>query len=301
METLRKKRTSRGKKFIEDDVQTTLFKYYGNISKDLRPWPAFPSSLPCQETETCMGRACHTLRQNHPSRHLWVWGTQWSEEEMLDGQRQSSVHSFPCRNFPPGPSAEKTRRESLPNRPSCPPDDPIGQGTELNRTEFPENIQNTVNRSSLWSDRGHDPLFTLLCVQTRCTAALGSSFFSSFFRFAYLTVLMWRNLVMDHSDVATEGKWGRVGKHVSRANLPRYSLLRHFLCLVGLWSVLLISKLLYIRFYIRLPCTFNMRCVISLLLRGGDITLIEAGLVIAGWISGRNDGRVAPFSTVTFL
>ena len=38
---------------------------------------------------------------------------------------------FLCQNCSQGPPAEKTGRESLMDRPSCPPDDPIGQGTNL--------------------------------------------------------------------------------------------------------------------------------------------------------------------------
>ena len=43
-----------------------------------------------------------------------------------------SGHSCPCHNCSQGPPAEKTGRGSLLNRPSCPPDDPIGQETGLN-------------------------------------------------------------------------------------------------------------------------------------------------------------------------
>ena len=43
-----------------------------------------------------------------------------------------SGHICPCQNCSQGPSAEKTGRGSLLNRLSCPPDDPIDQGTELN-------------------------------------------------------------------------------------------------------------------------------------------------------------------------
>ena len=43
-----------------------------------------------------------------------------------------SGHLCPCQNFSQGPPAEETGRGSLLNRPSSPPDDPIGQGTELN-------------------------------------------------------------------------------------------------------------------------------------------------------------------------
>ena len=43
-----------------------------------------------------------------------------------------SGHPCLCQNCLQGTPAEKTRRESLLNRPSCPPDDPIVQRTELN-------------------------------------------------------------------------------------------------------------------------------------------------------------------------
>ena len=49
------------------------------------------SSGNCQETETCIVRACRTPRQplqNHPSGHLGRFATLWSAEEMLDGQHQ---------------------------------------------------------------------------------------------------------------------------------------------------------------------------------------------------------------------
>ena len=49
------------------------------------------SSGNCQETETCMVRACHTPRQplqNHPSGHLGGWAIPGLAEEMLGGQRQ---------------------------------------------------------------------------------------------------------------------------------------------------------------------------------------------------------------------
>ena len=46
----------------------------------------------------------------------------------------TSKSGYPCprQNCSRGPSAEKTGRGSLLNHPSCPPDDPIGQGTETN-------------------------------------------------------------------------------------------------------------------------------------------------------------------------
>ena len=43
-----------------------------------------------------------------------------------------SGHPCPYQNCSEGPLAEKTGRGSLLNRPLCPPDNPVGQGTELN-------------------------------------------------------------------------------------------------------------------------------------------------------------------------
>ena len=43
-----------------------------------------------------------------------------------------SGHSCQCQNFSQGSPAERTGRRSLLNRPLCLPDDPIGQGSDLN-------------------------------------------------------------------------------------------------------------------------------------------------------------------------
>ena len=81
-----------------------------------------------------MVRACHTPRrplQNHPSGHFGEWATAWSAEEMLDGQYQRldiSVHVRIAHKV----LLQKRLEENLLNRPSCPPDDPLGQMTELN-------------------------------------------------------------------------------------------------------------------------------------------------------------------------
>ena len=48
------------------------------------------------------------------------------------GRTSKSGHICPCQSCSQEPPAEKTGRGALLNRPSCPPDDPIGQGTELN-------------------------------------------------------------------------------------------------------------------------------------------------------------------------
>ena len=45
-----------------------------------------------------------------------------------------SEHPCPCQNCSQESPAEKTGRRSLLNRPSCRPDDPVGQETELNWT-----------------------------------------------------------------------------------------------------------------------------------------------------------------------
>ena len=45
-------------------------------------------------------------------------------------------HPFSCQNCSQRSPAEKTGRGSLLNRPSCPPDDPVCQGNELNWTEL---------------------------------------------------------------------------------------------------------------------------------------------------------------------
>ena len=44
-------------------------------------------------------------------------------------------HPCPCQNCSQWPLAENTGTDSQLNRPPCLPNDPIGQGTELNRTE----------------------------------------------------------------------------------------------------------------------------------------------------------------------
>ena len=53
----------------------------------------------CQETETCMVRACHMPQEassNHPSRHLGGWVMPWLAEEMLDGHHQTQRVDIPA-------------------------------------------------------------------------------------------------------------------------------------------------------------------------------------------------------------
>ena len=58
----------------------------------------------------------------------------WLTEAMLDGQRQREDIPATDRTAHKGLLLKKAGRGSLPNHPSCPRDDPIGQGTELNWT-----------------------------------------------------------------------------------------------------------------------------------------------------------------------
>ena len=93
------------------------------------------SSGNCQGTETCMIRACHTPRQplqNLPSGHLGGRAMPWSADEMLNGQHQRVDIFAHVRTVHKGLLQKKRRRGSLLNRPSYPPDDPIGQWAEVN-------------------------------------------------------------------------------------------------------------------------------------------------------------------------
>ena len=66
------------------------------------------------------------------------FGAPWRVGDAVDGKgnagwtTSNSGYPCPCQICSQGPRAEKTGRGSLLNRPSCPPDDPIGQGTEVN-------------------------------------------------------------------------------------------------------------------------------------------------------------------------
>ena len=72
------------------------------------------SSGNCQETETCMVRACHTPRpplKNHLSGHLGGWTTPWSAEEMLYRQLQRvNIPAYARTAHTQGPLAEKNGR-----------------------------------------------------------------------------------------------------------------------------------------------------------------------------------------------
>ena len=73
-----------------------------------------------------------TVSPNIPSGHLGEWTTLWWADKMLDGQHQRvDVPSALCQNCWQWPPAEKTDWGSLLNH-GIPPDDPVGQRTELN-------------------------------------------------------------------------------------------------------------------------------------------------------------------------
>ena len=99
-------------------------------------WTHRYSSGNGQETETCMIRACHAPwhpLQHHPKGHLGEWATSWSAEEMLYGPRPELHTMASCRIDWKRVFAESSAF-SLPHpNPQPPlPDDPVGQGTELN-------------------------------------------------------------------------------------------------------------------------------------------------------------------------
>ena len=64
----------------------------------------------CQETETCMVRACYTPRQplqNHPSRATWRVGDTVVGRGNAGWTTSKSGHSFPCQNCPQWPQSVK--------------------------------------------------------------------------------------------------------------------------------------------------------------------------------------------------
>ena len=114
-------------------------------------------SIPCgstgtssgnyQEMETCMVGACNMPwqpLQNHPLKTPGGWAMPWLAEKMMDGQHQRVDIPTHVRTAHKGllqkkKEKKKTGKEFLLDHPSCPPDNPIGQRTELNWTESPNN------------------------------------------------------------------------------------------------------------------------------------------------------------------
>ena len=86
-----------------------------------------------------MVRACHTPQQplkNHSSEHLGVWATPWSAEKRLDGQHQRVDIPGHARTAPKGLLQKRLEEDLCWIVPHDPPDDPIGQGTELTWNEL---------------------------------------------------------------------------------------------------------------------------------------------------------------------
>ena len=72
------------------------------------------SSGNCQETETCMIRPCHTLRQplqNHPSWHLGGLGEDVVGRGNAGWTTSKSGQAFPCQNCLQLPPAEKKKKK----------------------------------------------------------------------------------------------------------------------------------------------------------------------------------------------
>ena len=97
------------------------------------------SSGNCQETETCMVRACPHATTASPKPSFRA---PWRMGDAVVGRRNGGWKTLkigrPCprQNCSQRPPAEKTGWGFLPKRRSCHPDDQFGQGTELNRTEL---------------------------------------------------------------------------------------------------------------------------------------------------------------------
>ena len=79
-------------------------------------------------------------------------------------QCESTSHT--CQSCSPGPPAEKSGRGSRLNRPSCPPDDPIGQGTEMNGVKLL--VCPHVAHSVLWALKTkYWSIYRTVCLKTK--------------------------------------------------------------------------------------------------------------------------------------
>ena len=95
--------------------------------------PTGTSSGNRQETETHKVQACHMSRQPlqtilqgtlKPRQHHGGRGNaEWTASK--------SGHPCPCQNCSQRPPAEQIGGGSLLNRPTCPPDNPVGHGAEV--------------------------------------------------------------------------------------------------------------------------------------------------------------------------
>ena len=87
-----------------------------------------------------MVRACHTPQQpleNHPLMHLRGWAMPWLADFFFffDGQHQRVDTLAYAKTAHKGLVQKKKKKkkleENLLNRHYCPPEDPIGQGSEM--------------------------------------------------------------------------------------------------------------------------------------------------------------------------
>ena len=89
----------------------------------------------CQEMETCISHAT-TAFPKQSFRAPWRVGDTVVGRGDAGWTTSKSGHICPSQNYSQGPPAEKTGRGSLLNCPSCPPENLVGQGTELNWTQL---------------------------------------------------------------------------------------------------------------------------------------------------------------------
>ena len=92
----------------------------------------------CQEMETGLVQAFYTQTATPKLSFRAPWRVDDTVAGRLNARWTTSKSGQPCQcqNCSQGPPAEKTGRGSLRNHPSCPHDDPISQGTELQWTEL---------------------------------------------------------------------------------------------------------------------------------------------------------------------
>ena len=92
--------------------------------------PRTVGQLCWNETVYSRWYTCQTTSPKSPFRASWKVSDPLVDKENAGWTALNGGHFCPCQNCPKWP-VEKTGRGSLLNRPSCPPDDPIGQGAEL--------------------------------------------------------------------------------------------------------------------------------------------------------------------------
>ena len=114
-----------------DDFTTSLMTHYSEL-------PHTHSTKRTRDTVICVFYA-FTGRVGTPARLFPKpsFRVPWKVGDTVVGRGNAGLtlksgHSCPCQNCSQRPPAKKTGRGSLLSRLSCPPDDPINHGTELN-------------------------------------------------------------------------------------------------------------------------------------------------------------------------